>query len=262
MPYLFVLFLLSFGCQTVVRGESEGDRAVGKIVRNWQWSNYWFKSTALGSSYIEGRIISAVVFWSKNSVVPINGMCSVDLGLCVTYSGFYFDPKGRRMLIPKNASAQNAAKSFVESGFQDDEYLTTLSISPLSFVFETRVITLPKLVLPKVIDPKLFVTTRVEAERAVKVLSCQGNPKVVKTGCTGYFTFSNYREEDPYWFVYRSCSSSCVIRGDAVMELTRSDRRWEATSRGLIDRPDEVTRLKFLIEGASMFSIEEKLQEH
>ena len=69
--------------------------------------------------------------------------------------------------------------------------------------------------------------------------------------------FAHHGENDPYWFVLRSCSSACEFKGESVEMLRRGDHGWDGTVGGLINNPkEEIERLKRQIERAEMFRLQ------
>jgi hypothetical protein len=251
-------FLLIVGvhCGICSDGRDQADQVFNRITENWRWSHYWFGKTGIDDAYVEGQRITALIFWNKSGSQPIRGLCSSDLALCIAYSGVYLDPAARRMPIGTNVDVQQAFASFISSGLRDSSHILAVEgVSPADFEAVQRVVTLP------VLEPPTSTTTRVtpagasrEAERIKRVFTCWGvEAETRPQGCTGNLVFAYYGENDPYWFVLRSCSTACEFKGESVEMLRRGDRGWEITSAGFVDSPKEVERLKQQIEKAAMF---------
>src|ERR1700680_2775768 len=100
---LFVAALLVFAIDHGAYGDAT-DQVFGRIVENLRWSHYWFGKTGIDDVYVEGKRISALIFWNKSESQPIRGLCSSEISLCVAYSGIYLDPAERRMHIPPNVA--------------------------------------------------------------------------------------------------------------------------------------------------------------
>ena len=70
-------------------GPDPGKDVFDRLVENWRWSRYWFDNTGIDDVYVEGKRVSALIFWAKEGRRQKSGMCSVELSLCVSYSGPY-----------------------------------------------------------------------------------------------------------------------------------------------------------------------------
>jgi len=236
------------------------DEIFDRIVENWRWSHYWFGKTGIDDNvYVEGKQISALVFWTKNDSQPIRGLCSTDLSLCVAYSGAYLDPFERRMQITPNATPQQAFTSFVNRGFRDSSHILAVEgLSLADFQVQQRSVTLPALEPPaSILRQEVSAEASREAERVKHLFGCWGiESETQPRGCGGSLVFAYYGEADPYWFVLRSCSTSCEFKGESVEMLRRGDHGWEVTSGGFVGSPTaEVERFKQRIEKAEMFRL-------
>jgi hypothetical protein len=242
-----------------VYGDS-ADQAYDRIVENWRWSHYWFGKTGIDDVYVEGKKISALIFWTKSDSQPIRGLCSTDLSLCVAYSGVYLDPLERRMQVAPNVTAQQAFESFVKSGLGDSSHILAVGgLRPADFQIEEKSVTLPAWVLPASISGhKTPAEAASESARLKRLLGCGAvSAETRPPRCSGTLVFAYYGATDPYWFVLRSCSTDCEFGGDAIEELTRGDRGWEVTSGGFINTPKaEVERLKQQIQKAEMLRLQ------
>lgn len=238
------------------------DQVYNRIVENWRWSHYWFGKTGIDDVYVEGKKISALIFWTRNDSQPISGLCSADLFLCVAYSGVYLDPLERRMQMAPNVTTQQAFESFVKSGLGDSSHILAVrGLHPADFQIEEKSITLPAWALPASISGRRTPAEAAsESARLKRLLGCGG--AAIETGppgCSGalVLVFAYYGATDPYWFVLRSCATACEFGGDAIQELTRGDRGWEVTSGGFINTPKaEVERLKQQIQKAEMLRLQ------
>lgn len=236
------------------------DQVFDRLVENWRWSHYWFGKTGLDDVYVEGKKITALMFWNKSESQPIRGLCSSELSLCIAYSGVYLDPAERRMSIAPGATPQQAFSSFVSSGLSDSSHMLAVEgLNVTDFQVEQKSITLP------ILEPPSSITRRAvpeeaarEAERVKRTFSCWGvEAKTRPRGCTGGLVFAFYGDADPYWFVLRSCSTACEFKGESVEMLRRGDRGWDVTIGGFINSPkEEVERLKQQIEKAEMFRLQ------
>jgi hypothetical protein len=232
------------------------DPVFDRIAENWRWSHYWFGKTGIDDVYVEGKKISALIFWNNSESQPIRGLCSSELSLCVAYSGIYLDPAERRMSIAPNVAPQQAFTSFVRSGLRDSSHMIGVEgLRTADFQLEQKSLTLP------VLGPPSSITRRAvpeeasrEAEKVKRPFGCWGVESETRLqGCTGSLVFAYYGDTDPYWFVLRSCSTACEFKGESVEMLRRGDHGWDVTIGGLINSPkEEVERLKKQIEKAEM----------
>jgi hypothetical protein len=233
-----------------------------RIVENWRWSHYWWSGkTGIDDVYAAGKKISALIFWTKNTAQPVRGLCTAELSLCVAYEGVYLDPTGRRMQIASGVAVKDAFTAFVNSGLRDASHMNTVEgLRPSDFDIAEQSVTLP------VLEPPCSISSRIvpqeassEAERIAKRFRCVSPDETTPRACTGTLVFAYYGNADPYWFIARTCSTACEFKGDAIGELARGDRGWEARSSGYIASPKaEVVRLKQQIEKAEMFRFQIK----
>jgi hypothetical protein len=236
-------------------------KAFDRLVEGWRWSRYWFGSSGIDDVYTPGKNITALLFWTKKDRRPKTGMCSSDLSLCIAYSGPYLSPHVERTQIDSKTPLRQAFASFVNNGFDGDESYMSANdrLHPADFASEEKTVTLPAL------DPPSSVVTRAvpdeasrEAQRLKRLLGCgpldAGNSP---SSCSGTLVFAFYGTADPYWFVWRTCSTACQFGGDAIEELTRGDAGWEVTSGGFVNTPKaEVERLKEQVQKAEMFRLQ------
>ena len=54
------------------------DQVYDRIIENLRWSRYWFGVAGIGDVYVEGKKISALIFWAKKTDRQIMGLCSTD----------------------------------------------------------------------------------------------------------------------------------------------------------------------------------------
>ena len=251
--------LAVFAANGSAYGDS-ADQAFDRIIENWRWSHYWFGKTGIDDVYVEGKKISALIFWNKNDGQPIRGLCSTDLSLCAAYSGVYLDPLERRMQMAANVTARQAFESFIKSGLGDSSHILAVKgLRPADFQIEEKSVTLPTWEMPAPIaNHKIPADAASEAARVKRLLGCSGGATETRPrGCGGTLVFAFYGAADPYWFVLRSCSTACEFGGDAIEELTRGDHGWEVTSGGFINTPKtEVERLKQQIQKAEMLRLQ------
>jgi hypothetical protein len=234
--------------------------AFEKLVDNWRWSHYWFGYSGVDDVYVPGEKISALVFWTKKGRRPKVGLCSSRLSICAAYSGPFLNPRIERANIDPGKSLQQAFASFVAGGFGGTErYVGPLErLSLADFSFEAVTVTLPPIEPPASISARTIPAgARAEAQRLMPLLKCRNPETAGLTICSGALVFAFFGPADPYWFVLRTCSPSCGSAGESIEELTRGDRGWEVTSRGLVNSPQaEVDRLKRQILKAEMFRLE------
>jgi hypothetical protein len=241
--------------------DDSSEQAVARLIENWRWSSYWFGSSGVDDVYVSGKEINALVFWTKKDRRSKTGLCSSELSLCVAYSGPYLDPHAERMQIGPNTPIRDAFDSFVNSGFGGDEsYLpSSARLRSADFDSEEKLLTLPTIGEPSSILKRAVPEgASQEAQRMKRLLGCGPiGARSGRSGCAGTLVFAFYGPADPYWFVWRACSTACEFGGDAIEELTRGDSGWEVTSRGFIDRPEaEVERLKQQVRRAEMFRLQ------
>ena len=202
-----------------IRGicQDPGDQVFDRIVENWRWSHYWFGKTGIDDAYVEGKKVSVLIFWTKSDSQPIRGLCSTELSLCVAYSGVYLDPRERRMRMAPNVAPQQAFTSWVNDGLRDPTALIGVQgLSMADFEVVEKSVTLP------VLEPPSSITHRAvpekaakEAERVKRLFGCWGvDAETRPQGCSGSLVFSYYGDKDPYWFVLRSCSTACELKGN------------------------------------------------
>lgn len=118
-------------------------------------SHYWFGKTGIDDVYAEGKRISALIFWNKNELRPLRGLCSSDLGLCAAYSGVYLDPAERQMRMSPSQSPQEAFAAFVACGFRDSSHLIKVEdVRLLDFEAAQMSVALPRLEPPSSIVRK------------------------------------------------------------------------------------------------------------
>lgn len=254
---LILTFLLSAGHGIC---DDTSTQVFDRLVDGWRWSHYWFGSTGIDDVYMPGKNIKALVFWTKKDRRPKAGLCSSDLSLCIAYSGPYLSPHAERTQVDPKTPNQQAFASFVNNGFGGDEsYMSARDQLHLAdFESEERTVTLPAIDAPSSILTRTVPedATR-EAQRLKRLLGClpldaENRP----SGCSGTLVFAFYGSADPYWFVWRTCSTTCEYGGDAIEELTRGDAGWEVTSRGFINTPKaEVERLKGQVKKAEMLRL-------
>ena len=242
-----------------VYGDS-ADQVYDRIVENWRWSHYWFGKTGIDDVYVEGKKISALIFWNKNDSQPIRGLCSTDLSLCVAYSGVYLDPLERRIQMARGATAPQAFESFVKSGLGDSSHILAVGgLRPADFQFEEKSVTLPAWDLPaSILQKRVPAEATRESARLKRLYGCESSESKSRSrACGGTLVFAFYGPADPYWFMLWTCPSGCGSDGDAIQELTRGDRGWEVTSGGAINSPKaEVERLKQRILKAEMLRLQ------
>ena len=132
-------------------------------------------------------------------------------------------------------------------------------LSLADFRVKQKSLTLP------VLSPPYSIARRVvpeeasrEAEKTKRTFGCWGTESETRQqGCTGSLVFAFYGDNDPYWFVLRSCSTTCEFKGESVEMLRRGDHGWDVTVGGFINGPkEEVGRLKQQIEKAEMFRLQ------
>jgi hypothetical protein len=237
-----------------------GDDVLDRIVENWRWSHYWFGKTAIDSVAPPGRRISALVFWTKSDTRPIRGLCSSEIFLCVAFAGVYLDPAERQMRTTAGETSQQALDAFINSGLRDSTY--SLPVTPLSLAdlqFAEMEIVLPTWQEPFSISGTAVPQgSREEADRIKQSFGCWGvHVQARPRGCSGSLVFAHYGSNDPYWFVFRACSTACEFQPESVEMVRRGDRHWEVTGSGFIGGPkSEVERLKHQIKRAVMFRLQ------
>jgi hypothetical protein len=239
--------------------QDTADEVLERIVENWRWSYYWFGENGVDDVYSVGKRVSMLVFWTKNEIRPIRGICSTELLRCVAYSGVYFEPFGRRMEMTRNSTPHQAFLAFVNSGFRDAAHVLAIEgLKTADFLFEEKSIALPAMRPPSsILRREIPAGASRDAERVKRLFGCSSaGAKTRPPGCTGNLVFAYYGAADPYWFVMRSCSMACELRGESVEMLTRGDHGWEVTSAGFIGGPKAtVAYLKHQIAKAAMLRL-------
>ncbi len=259
MAKILLAVVVMLAADTSIRADKEG-QVFERIVENWRWTRYWFGKTGIDDAYVEGKKISALIFWNKNDSQPINGLCSSELSLCVAYLGAHLDPFERRMQIAPGVAQQQAFASFINSGLRDSSQIMAVEgLSVADFQVEQKSVTLPILEPPSsILLREVPAEAPREAERVKSLFGCWGVESETRPrGCSGSLTFAYYGDADPYWFVLRSCATACEFKGESVEMLRRGDHGWEVTSGGFVGSPQaEVERLKRQIEKAKMLQLE------
>ncbi len=242
-----------------VRAET-ANQVFERIVENWRWSHYWFGKTGLDDAYVPGKKISALIFWNRSEDQPIRGLCSSELGRCVAYAGIYLDPHERQVPLALGTSLQQAFASWVNGGLRDPSFLVGVQgFAAADFQSETKSLTLPAWEPPSSITQRTFrEEARRQAEKIRRTFGCWGVEADTRPQeCGGSLVFAFYGDNDPYWFVLRSCATACEFKGESVEMLRRGDHGWDVTVGGFINSPkEEVERLKQQIEKAEMFRLQ------
>lgn len=273
--------------------DEQAKRVFDHVLENLRYSRYWYETPDIGDGYVEGKQISALIFWTKEARPSKVGFCSPDLERCFATWAGQIRQEMEQMRIDRSLSAKAAFESFVEDGIDantikiapqviqpssdkvppdgsSNPSIPTISSTstgqdfPLprrlnltDFEFVEKTITLPHLGLPASISRReIPKEAEGEAKRIKQSYTCWYEGKRPQ-GCTGTLVFAYYNESDSTWPVLRTCSSSClpVFRGDSIQILRRGMDGWEAYGGGGINSPkDEVARLKQKIEQAEMFS--------
>jgi|GEM_PF-5079036 len=256
---LALLVLLAVRCGTPNQEAEQAMKVFDQFVERLRWSRYWLGATSMDDIYVEGKLISALVFWTKTNHRPKRGLCSSDLSLCIAnYSGSY-NRGVAQVHIDRGLAPQLAFASFANANFGDGGAWFP-PLSPDDFEFEEKTITLPPLGLPSSILHRVVPEEASrEAERIRQQFVCWGVDTKRLPGCTGTLVFAYYANDDPSWYVLRTCSSACEpeFRGDSIESLTRREWGWTITVGGFMNSPKEdIERVKRKIEKAEMFRFE------
>jgi len=91
---------------------ASGENIFDSITDNWRWSHYWFGRSAVDDVYVEGKNVTAALFWTKTGKPPIKGVCSAGLALCAAYVGEQLDPRERLIRISPTADPRDAFASW------------------------------------------------------------------------------------------------------------------------------------------------------
>ena len=224
-----------------------------QIVEGWRWQNYWLDRDDSRSLGVPGTTLRVVLFWSKDDLNSLVGLCAGGPRLCIAYAGFAITG---RMQFEEELSGIDAVRRFGQGGFggivPKRNVRTKLTVEDLEIV--EQLITLPVL-NDSFVAQKRSPTNEALAQVEVltKQIVCGLKTKIRNKGCHGTLIFSYYAPSDPYWFVLRSCSAGCSSKGETVLGLTRGPfERWVATIGGYVAEPSSVRRLKARILGAEM----------
>lgn len=265
---LFIMVdLLVLGCRKAVsspEGMKQSEKILNQYIEKVRKSRYWLQRSQEDDSYIEGRTVSALYFWSNNTARLKAGLCVPELNLCIAN---FSDPEARSIAeikITQELSLQNAFLSFAKANYGDgDAWFPSLNLA--DFVFEEKIITLPHLGLPaSIINQTVPQTGLQEAERLwqeSKNSLCWSVGKTRPSGCTGKVIYAYYDEDDSRWYTLRTCSSECdpEYRGDSVQILFRGERgEWISTVGGYTNSLKDIDWYKSRIEKAAMFQFELK----
>ncbi len=257
ITWLTLCALLATGCRKSPQGAGAAQYIFDQYVERVRSSRYW-GTTHNDQMYVEGKRISALVFWTKTTQRPKYGLCSAALKLCIAN---YSSPSYRgvaEVSIDPSLEPKLAFASFAERNYGDGgAWRQSLTIN--EFEFEERTITLPTLGLSASILHKLVSEEAVqEIERFRKGNACWRENSPRPTRCTGTMVFAYYNETDPNWFTLRQCSSACPseFQGDAIQMLSRREWGWTGTVGGFFKNTEAVEFYKPKIEKAEMSRIE------
>ena len=236
---------------------SDAQAALEKLTNAWRWSNYWFGRAdvaELGEPNSQARV---VLFWSRVESTDIVGLCASGPRLCFAYSGFTSLGSGP---LQAGAGLLEAAKLSVQEGLGGvgPTRIGRTRIQVRETEFAELTIKVPRLDIPDAVRLRLTPLDAPEKARyLVKNLGCAPAGGNRGTGCEGSLVFSFYGPKDPKWFVLRSCSNACPIRGESVFSLSKGAfSEWVATVGGYIDSQEEVNRFKAKILAAEMIRLE------
>lgn len=217
-------------------------------MENLRYSRYWYGTPDIGEGYVEGKQISALIFWTKEGRQSKVGLCSPDLERCFATWGTQIMPEMEQMPIDRSLTTKAAFESFVEDGIDANTIIIVPQIiqpppvktpptgspnpsvptitsvldgqsfpkpKPLSladFEFAEKTITLPPLGLPASILRREVPKEAADEAKRIKDYynyNCWGVGSRRPPGCTGTLVFAYYHESDAKWHVLRTCSSAC-----------------------------------------------------
>jgi hypothetical protein len=254
---LALCVLFAAGCRKSQQGAGAAQHIFDQYVERVRSSRYWGDEHD-DQVYVEGKQISALVFWTKTTQRPKYGLCAAALKLCIAN---YSSPNYRgvaEVSIDPSLEPKLAFASFAERNYGDgDAWRQSLNLN--EFEFEERIVTLPALGLPAAISHKLVSEEAVqEVERYKKVNACWRQGIRRPSQCTGTLVFAYYNEADLNWFTLRTCSPACSpeFRGDSIQLLSRREWGWTVTVGGFLNNPEAVKVYKPKIEKAEMFRVE------
>ena len=224
-------------------------RAFDHIVENIRYSRYWYGTPDLGNGYVEGKQISALIFWTKADRQSKVGICSPELAYCLATSGETISPEMDQMPTDRSLTAKAAFESFIEDGIDvggkrlrevisqahplpsrktlstpnTNSSVPTISsdltglnlpvskrLSLTDFEFAEKTVTLPSLGLPTALSRREVPKDAAsKAARIKQYFNCWGEGFKRPSGCTGTLVFAYYHETYPNWIVLRTCSSAC-----------------------------------------------------
>lgn len=277
------------------RDDEQAKQVFDHVVENLRYCLYWYGTPDIGDGYVEGKQITALIFWTKEGRQSKVGFCAPNLGRCFATWGTHIVPDMEQMPIDRNLTPQVAFESFVEDGFdanaikivpqviqppsvkasptenpnpsipvipsdpagQPFPFPNRLNLNDYEFV--EKIFILPPLGLPASILRRVVPKEAAsEAKRVKQGYNCwyEGSKP---SGCTGTLVFAYYNESDMTWPVLRTCSSACppMFQGDSIQFLRRGMDGWEAYGGGGINSPkEEVARLKQKVEQAEMFRLQ------
>src|SRR5262249_26610706 len=99
------------------KGEDERTKQViDHLAETLSYSRYWFGNSGIDDVYVEGKQISALIFWTKTGRKSRIGFCSSDLSCCVSTSGDRLSPVITRMPIDRDITSKAAFESFMNKG--------------------------------------------------------------------------------------------------------------------------------------------------
>lgn len=241
-----------------VAGMDQALKVFDQYVERVRWSHYWHRNIRNDDVYVEGKQISALIFWTKTNTRPKWGLCSSDLSLCIAN---HSNPDWRgvaEVSVDRSFTLQAAFEWFANTNFGDG-YVGFPPLKVTDFEFKEKPIVLPSLGLPFAILHRIVPQeARSQADRIRSQFVCWEIGTKKPHGCSGTQVFSYYSEADQSWYLLRSCSSACEpeFRGDAIEALSHRKEGWTVTIGGFTNAREDIEWFKPKILKAEMFRFE------
>ncbi len=237
--------ILAAGCLAQTPGT---DKHIQQLIDHWQWKQYWYGTTELGSLYSAGREFRAIVFWRTDDMPPSVGFCSADLGLCQFYPDTFHAFASYQMRLSDGESPQSAFERFRIDSFGQNSLLGRSPVPAKNdYATATLDIKLPALLPPQAIrDHRNRPAAEIDALAAA--LKCLPDD----AGCMVHLLIPFYSPSDPWVPVFSACSG-CANSKPMIIFMRLVDGHWWHGARDYDDSTAFVNRTRDQISKALMF---------
>lgn len=210
---------------------------VRRLLKYWDWQQYWTGTNDLGKSYGANRKVEALVFWDPKHKPESVGFCSPSLGKCLFYENLRRYSSSSSMPIAISESPRAALERFVSESRRigAKEIIPTESFGEIESAIVS--VTLPVLTIPTAIQNRR-IPEPVDLELLIANLACDFK----HTGCKTHLMIPFYSNDDPYVPVFRQCSQ-CANSKPMIIFMRHVNDKWKWW-HGALDYTDEVQSVK------------------